>query len=389
VGWGVRATWVGLFGGLGRRGCGKHPTAMGPQWAGLRAPPHNRGASRVPACRFAALQFAVPYALCCALGLLCVGRGVTEGRAPVCPVLLDTPPPLPSHTRLWRRWWARAPPPCSCSPMGPLCTIATTREIICVRACVKGCRVGHSLCACPPPSPPPRCVALQRLKLRKLLHEYDSTVDRRGGGAPPASAVAPPPVPASSAEPRRQSRLVPGPGAGVGAGPEPSRAEPAPHVVFGSGSGSGAAAPAAVPEGDEDEDDDEEEDGDAGADGADGAARPGGRPKSGGAHVRLNRAARLLASAKGGKEEKKKKVVPIYDWEKRALKREGEVELEDDSDDDLPMIMEQPVLEFQVPTGQGGGGGGKGPCYCCGRQCIAPCAHTHHLYPRGGCCRVA
>jgi hypothetical protein len=64
--------------------------------------------------------------------------------------------------------------------------------------------------------------------------------------------------------------------------------------------------------------------------------------------VRLNRAARLLASAKGSKTVKKSPGAPIYEWEKRSS-RAGSVSTGlDDDDDELPMVMEEPVLEFQV-----------------------------------------
>jgi hypothetical protein len=89
-----------------------------------------------------------------------------------------------------------------------------------------------------------------------------------------------------------------------------------------------------------------------GGDGDDAATQTGqsdGPVRSvGKAHVRLNNAALLRVRGVTKKEKKAAPVQPIYDWERRALKKEGVEVVEDDSDDDVPLTMEEPVLEFQV-----------------------------------------
>ncbi len=102
--------------------------------------------------------------------------------------------------------------------------------------------------------------------------------------------------------------------------------------------------------------------------------------RRGGNRVRLNRAARLLASAKGSKTVKKSPGAPIYEWEKRSARAASVSTGLDDEDDDLPMVMEEPVIEFQVCCVAGCACVLRGVCVCvCGRRssacmAVSPCA---------------
>ncbi len=205
--------------------------------------------------------------------------------------------------------------------------------------------------------------ALQRLKLRKLLHHYDSTSERRPG--PP---VQPPPLPSQEGSGKSSGRAfggsgvaTSGSGAGAGAGAGAS-AGPATGSAVGSGAGAGAgaASSAAV-----DSSAGGVEGGASAASGGGGgggsAKKPAPAPKSMQTPSPRKPARDAVSSGRGsagkqgssggsGKPKAKKTPTPIYDWEKRALQAErGDVSDESASVDMTePVGMTEPVIEFQV-----------------------------------------
>ena len=247
---------------------------------------------------------------------------------------------------------------CRRSPSRALPTAALYphRAVAIVAPCV-ACRVNALRVLLGPPVPF-AAVQQQRLKLRKLLHEYDSTADKRAASGPaPSSAAAPAPTPAVAPVPAAVVASAPaaaaerpsaaaaasapralGRSAGVGAeGPPASSTPAAAAAVVGSGAGLLSGGEGAY-EGGADDDD-------AGAGGDDSGAGADDAGRGGKGFVRLNNAARLLQRVRGAAKAsgtKKAPVAPIYEWERRALKKEsGSSVADDDSDDDLPLAMDE------------------------------------------------